>query len=997
MPRRRLHRRCRRHPRSRHPPRSRHRPLLYRHRRRPHPQPHPPCRPPHPPPRCRPLPWRLPQRHRCRPKRRLRPRRRHHRRPNRPRWRPPSRHPPTRHPSAAGTDGAGGGETGSSRRSCAGLLDEQRHRPGRGPGTGLGGRITRADVLALIDEERSGGAPSRPRSDGADTASAAPTTPAAAPTQPRPRLPHLRPAAADCLRRRSGVGLLGTVGAGRHRRGRPLHQHPAPDRRAHGPVEGHVGPHARRPRGRLRARSSGSGGPTARSSGPRRASPSPTCPSSPGPRVEALHEWPHLNASVGDDALIVHHEVNLGIAVDLDHKGLIVPVVQHAEELTLRGMARRIHELADRARTKRLTRRRHLGRDVHHHQRRAVRHLPHGADHQPAPGGHPVDRRREATPVVVTSADGTEAIAIHSVGPAVPGVGPPGRRRRLRGRVRGADRRAARDPRLGRRALSRRTETNACCGFAGSAGSPTTRPTRCSGALHDRSSRRLPAAPRAPARLHARGPRRSGPRPGRPGVGGGRARADRPGRRRHLPRSRPAGRLSDRDRPHGVRGAVPGHVHAVEQVVIDTLAELGVRAGTAGRLPRSVGRRRRAARPRKICAIGVRVTRGRSMHGLALNVDPDLAWFDHIVPCGIADKAVTSLAAEGVDVDDGRGRRRPGRATPCGAGPPTGAVERQDVAWPARSAIARRALRTAGSGPGRPALPGERLRIRLRQAGVDPGAGLAARRPQAAVAAGPGPDGRRVPGPAADRCATSTWSRCARRPGCPNIFECWADGTATFMINGERCTRACGFCLVDTRHPAAARCRRARAGGRGRRATGPGPRGGHRRGPRRPGRRRGGRVRRRPSSAIRRRCPRDGGGGARSPTARATRGSLGARSSRPGPTSSTTTSRRWPGCSAPCGPRPATPAAWPCWPGPRTPGSTTKSGMILGMGEDRGRGGGRAGRPPGRRGRHRHPRPVPATDRRAPPGGAVVDARGVRAGCETSARPWASPTCRRRR
>jgi lipoic acid synthetase len=37
--------------------------------------------------------------------------------------------------------------------------------------------------------------------------------------------------------------------------------------------------------------------------------------------------------------------------------------------------------------------------------------------------------------------------------------------------------------------------------------------------------------------------------------------------------------------------------------------------------------------------------------------------------------------------------------------------------------------------------------------------------------------------------------------GCPNIFECWADGTATFMINGDRCTRACGFCLVDTRKP----------------------------------------------------------------------------------------------------------------------------------------------------------------------------------------------------
>ena len=39
--------------------------------------------------------------------------------------------------------------------------------------------------------------------------------------------------------------------------------------------------------------------------------------------------------------------------------------------------------------------------------------------------------------------------------------------------------------------------------------------------------------------------------------------------------------------------------------------------------------------------------------------------------------------------------------------------------------------------------------------------------------------------------------------GCPNIYECWADRTATFMILGDRCTRACGFCLVDTRKPLA--------------------------------------------------------------------------------------------------------------------------------------------------------------------------------------------------
>ena len=37
--------------------------------------------------------------------------------------------------------------------------------------------------------------------------------------------------------------------------------------------------------------------------------------------------------------------------------------------------------------------------------------------------------------------------------------------------------------------------------------------------------------------------------------------------------------------------------------------------------------------------------------------------------------------------------------------------------------------------------------------------------------------------------------------GCPNLSECWASGTATFMVLGERCTRACGFCLVDTRRP----------------------------------------------------------------------------------------------------------------------------------------------------------------------------------------------------
>ncbi len=94
--------------------------------------------------------------------------------------------------------------------------------------------------------------------------------------------------------------------------------------------------------------------------------------------------------------------------------------------------------------------------------------------------------------------------------------------------------------------------------------------------------------------------------------------------------------------------AIPAYVHGVEQLVIDALADLGLPG--AGRLPEHPGVWVDPGRPRKICAIGVRVSRGRTMHGFALNVDPDLGMFGHIVPCGIADKGVTSLAAEGVDV-----------------------------------------------------------------------------------------------------------------------------------------------------------------------------------------------------------------------------------------------------------------------------------------------------------------------------------------------------------
>src|SRR5690606_5635928 len=100
----------------------------------------------------------------------------------------------------------------------------------------------------------------------------------------------------------------------------------------------------------------------------------------------------------------------------------------------------------------------------------------------------------------------------------------------------------------------------------------------------------------------------------------------------------------------GVRGGgmadTVAYVTSVEQLLIDTLADLGFH--DVGRLRGYPGLwfAPDSDTPRKVAAIGVRLSRGRSMHGFALNVDPDMTMFDHIVPCGLEGMAVTSLAAE---------------------------------------------------------------------------------------------------------------------------------------------------------------------------------------------------------------------------------------------------------------------------------------------------------------------------------------------------------------
>ena len=71
--------------------------------------------------------------------------------------------------------------------------------------------------------------------------------------------------------------------------------------------------------------------------------------------IDALGEFPHLNASVGDDQLIVHRRIHLGVAVDVDFEALVVPVVHDAGDMRLTALAEAIAALAERARTKRLT------------------------------------------------------------------------------------------------------------------------------------------------------------------------------------------------------------------------------------------------------------------------------------------------------------------------------------------------------------------------------------------------------------------------------------------------------------------------------------------------------------------------------------------------------------------------------------------------------------------------------------------------------------------
>lgn len=227
------------------------------------------------------------------------------------------------------------------------------------------------------------------------------------------------------------------------------------------------------------------------------------------------------------------------------------------------------------------------------------------------------------------------------------------------------------------------------------------------------------------------------------------------------------------------------YVRRLEQALIDALAGFGVEGW------REQGLTGVWTDQGKVAAIGVRVSRQVTMHGFALNLSPDMSFFSHMHPCGITDRPVTSLSGllgRKVSLEEAVAALIPVFSSVFGYHRPEiqlGAFSRGQ----ARSFEVDRLLAAGtfsadrrhtqpvlikGRLPGEPERP-EWMKVTARMDG--------------------------------DYLALKKLMRglelhtVCEEAGCPNIYECWGMGTATLMILGDRCTRACGFCNVTTGRP----------------------------------------------------------------------------------------------------------------------------------------------------------------------------------------------------
>jgi 2-oxoglutarate dehydrogenase E2 component (dihydrolipoamide succinyltransferase) len=276
-------------------------------------------------------------------------------------------------------------------------------------GTGVGGRITRDDALREIDARRAAAPPAPATAASAPAAQAPPAAPAApaapAPPAPAPIPAYVAPAPSVSMASFRAAGDQ-VVPFSNMRRRTAEHMVRSKATSPHAFIANEVDFEAvERVRTAWGERFRAEEGFTLT-----------YLPFVARAAVEALRDFPLLNASVVDDSLVVHAEVNLGIAVDLAHEGLIVPVIHRAEEVTLRGVARRIRDLAERARSRKLN-----ADDIAGGTFSITNDGPFGTYftvpiiNQPQVAILATDgiARR---PVVVTHPDGSESIAIHSTG-----------------------------------------------------------------------------------------------------------------------------------------------------------------------------------------------------------------------------------------------------------------------------------------------------------------------------------------------------------------------------------------------------------------------------------------------------------------------------------------------------------------------------------------------------------------------------------------------------
>jgi pyruvate dehydrogenase E2 component (dihydrolipoyllysine-residue acetyltransferase) len=275
------------------------------------------------------------------------------------------------------------------------LIAEHGLDPAAINGTGAGGRITREDVLKVV-EAGGGKAAQEAREEAAPAAAPAPAAAAAAPsTRPAPTPIVPKPGERDTaiphtnIRRRTAEHMVRSKATSAH---------------VYASIETDFETIEKVRRAEKDAWRAAEGfGLT-------------YLPFITRAVVDAIAEYPEVNASFGENELIVHHDVNLGIAVDLDFKGLMVPVVQHADTKRLRAIAREISDLAARARAKKLS-----PDDIAGGTFTITNPGPFGTTmtlpiiNQPQVAILSTDgvKRR---PVVVTGPNGEEAIAIHSVG-----------------------------------------------------------------------------------------------------------------------------------------------------------------------------------------------------------------------------------------------------------------------------------------------------------------------------------------------------------------------------------------------------------------------------------------------------------------------------------------------------------------------------------------------------------------------------------------------------